>query len=161
MDHHVINSRLLTIVYNNASVFSGDGRVKLFSGLLLEKYGFSLLLSWDSNTRSVFMQLLVFKLLRCTRRVLQSQPPQHASLERMRAFEQDRLLLTRQEALLRSVKRQLDEPDAANKHDFDTRLEVYAPRMLEEFDMWMSRYNDDQDDALTHKLSLLAKGPKG
>ncbi len=125
MDHHVINSRLLTIVYNHASVFSGDGRIKLFSGLLLEKYGYALLLSWDGNTRSVFMQLLVFK------------------------------------ALLRSVKRQLDEPDPARKHDFDSRLEVYAPRMLEEFDMWMTRYNDDQEDALTHKLSLLAKGPKG
>ena len=46
MEHHVVTARLLSLVYNFSSVFAGEGRLKLFGGLLIQKYGYMLFLSW-------------------------------------------------------------------------------------------------------------------
>ncbi len=154
MEHHVVTARLLALIYNYSSVFSGDGRVKLFGGLLMGKYGAMLFLSWDVNTRSIFQQILVFRLLRQTRKQLQSQPVANSKI-----FEQDRILLTKQEALIRVIKMQADEKDPAKKRWFDPHWESYVPRAMEEWNTWMTTYQDDPEEMAHHKLQMLAKSP--
>lgn len=172
LDHHVVNARLLSILYNSSSIFTGDGRIKLFSGLLLTKYGPALLLSWDANTRSVFLQLLVFRLLRTSRHQLQSQvsarfcccssahcsQPPSLPADQMRVFEQDRLLLTRLETLLRTIKFQVEHKESPPQ--FDRHLEVYVARMQEEYNLWSTMYNEDEDEAKLHKLSIVSRAPQ-
>ncbi len=154
MEHHVITARLLALIYNYSAVFVGDGRVKLFGGLLLGKYGPMLFLSWDVNTRSIFHQILVFRLLRQTRKQLQSQPVANSKV-----FEQDRILLTKQEALVRIIKNQAEEKDPAKKRWFDPHWESYVPRAMEEWNTWMAVYQDDPEETMNHKLQVLAKSP--
>ncbi len=154
MEHHVITARLLALIYNYSTVFVGDGRVKLFGGLLLGKYGPMLFLSWDVNTRSIFHQILVFRLLRQTRKQLQSQPVANSKV-----FEQDRILLTKQEALVRVIKNQAEEKDPAKKRWFDPHWESYVPRAMEEWNTWMAVYQDDPEETMNHKLQVLAKSP--
>ena len=62
-----------------------------------------LFLSWDANTRSIFYQFLVFKLLRVSRKDLQNGEVQNSKV-----FDQDRMLLTKQEAIVRIIKKQLE-----------------------------------------------------
>lgn len=153
MEHHVVTARLLSLIYNHSQVFTGDGRVKLFGNLLMGKYGYMLFLSWDVNTRSIFQQLLVFKLLRMTRKQLQSPPPTPTP----KVFDQDRLLLSKQEALVRTVKQQAEEKDPSLKREYDPHWETYVPKALEDFNLWMNKYNDNPEEP--HKLQVVAKAP--
>ena len=172
MEHHAVSARLLTLIYNNASVFEGEGRMKVFGNLLIQKYGPQLFLSWDVNTRvcsfcfqchgskillffvlqNIFQQFLVFKLLRHTRKQLQSAPPNPSN----KVFDQDRILLTKQEALIRTIKRQCKEKDASLKCDFDPHLESYYERAIADFEGYMEKYKNDPESDF--KLQVIVKG---
>ena len=159
MEHHVVTGRLLALIYNFSSVFSGEGRMKLFGSLLINKYGHMLFLSWDVNTRSIFHQLLIFKLLRVTRKDLQSPPPLSSpqgatSIQ----FQEDRVLLSKQEALLRGIKRQCEEKQAEKKEIlFAPHWEAYYPRAMEE---WNGFYASYLENAFEHRLQVLQKAPQ-
>lgn len=74
-------------------------------------------------------------------------------------FEQDRLLLTRQEGLLRGIRTQVEEEDASKKRFFDPHLEAYAARALEEWQVWMGQYNAcaSAEEIASHKLAMIQK----
>ncbi len=157
LEHHVITARLLSLLYNFSNVFVGDGRLKVFGNLLIARYGFQLFLSWDVNTRSIYHQILVFRLLRQSRKQLQSQPSVSTV---SKVFEQDRILLTKQEALIRAIKLQTEEKEISKKKSFDPHLEVYATKAMEEWQGWMVTYNDcTVDEVLQHKLQVMVKAP--
>ena len=78
-DHHVAVAKALQLVYTHSDRFVGRNRLALFGDLLLERHFFDLFLHWDDNVRMIFIQLLVFKMLRSKRRSLQSGPSPSSS----------------------------------------------------------------------------------
>ena len=78
-DHHVAVAKALQLVYTHSDRFVGRNRLALFGDLLLERHFFDLFLHWDDNVRMIFIQLLVFKMLRSKRRSLQSGPSSSSS----------------------------------------------------------------------------------
>ena len=66
------------------------------------------------------------------------------------------MLLTKQEALLRSIKQQSEEKDAAHKKIvFDPHWEAYYPRAIEEWNTFYNHYLEHPEDA--HRLQVLQK----
>ena len=74
-DHHQMLSRVLNILYTYAHVFEGAARKLIFGGktsprsqlldLLVRQHFFTLFLHWDENTRQLFHQLLLYKMVFC------------------------------------------------------------------------------------------------
>ena len=63
MDHYLLLTKVLAGLYNVADVFRGKVRAELFGAFLMDKYFYHLFFYWEENTRNIFMQLMLFKLL--------------------------------------------------------------------------------------------------
>ena len=127
-DHHVAVAKALQLVYTHSDRFVGRNRLALFGDLLLEQHFFDLFLHWDDNVRMIFVQLLVFKMLRSKRRLLQNGSAlsaQHHSQQQQQQQKQqqqrqgqddkcsplaiDMLLYVKIEAYMKIVRRALAE----------------------------------------------------
>lgn len=120
-DHHVAVAKALQLVYTHSDRFVGRNRLALFGDLLLEQHFFDLFLHWDENVRMIFIQLLVFKMLRSKRRSLQtassssSSQPQPQQQQQQQQDDKcspraiDMLLFVKIEAYMNIVRRTLAE----------------------------------------------------
>jgi len=72
-DHHVALAKLIQMLYSYSDLFVGRNRLYIFGNLLLDKHFFDLFLHWDDNVRMMFIQLLVFKMLKTKRKVLREE----------------------------------------------------------------------------------------
>lgn len=67
MDHYILLTKVLISLYNTADIFRGKSRLELFGNLLMDKYFYHLFFYWEENTRNIFMQLILFRLLSAKR----------------------------------------------------------------------------------------------
>ena len=111
LDHFNLTAKVLAMLYDCGDVFAGPARIKVFGELLLEKHFYRLFCHWDDNVRSIYCQLLAFRMLQTRRKFL---TPTYAERRQRRvskavAFEHnsrqsvDTIVLAKIEALTRSA----------------------------------------------------------
>ena len=111
LDHFNLTAKLLAMLYDYGDVFAGAARIKVFGELLLEKHFYRLFCHWDDNVRSIYCQILAFRMLQTRRKFL---TPTYAEKRQRRvnkavAFEHnsrqsvDTIILAKIEALTRSA----------------------------------------------------------
>ena len=101
------------------------------------------------NTRSIFHQILIFRLLRHTRKELQGAPRDN------KEFGEDRILFSKQEAMLRAIKAQCDPKDGQKKEiHFDDHWSAYYEKAMED---WNEFYGVYLESPFDHRLQVLQK----
>jgi len=171
-DHHQLLQKVLSLLYNYAEVFEGEARKAVFCELLIKKYFFTLFLHWDDGTRNSFQQIIVFRTIRLKRSLLHAeglinveelatkdlgqkkeptaQPPANLMEEKENFL--DAILFAKIESFVKMVQEQLRD---TKFQKYDKELEIYVPKALSEYKMYMSRYYQWERSGLTEPPKLV------
>jgi len=150
-EHHQLILRLLTLIYKYADIFCDELRRQLFIELLLKKHFFTLFLHWESTVRNAFQQLVVFKMMREKRSLLQKQgffikelasQSIHHDKNNVPSYpsttdEIDGMVFAKVESYIRMLQDQLRDRE---QHLYPSHLEVYVPKSMTEYSIYMSLY---------------------
>ena len=155
-EHHMPVGKIISILFNYHDVWSPEGRSLIYGSLLIQQHGYYFFLHWDTNIRSVFHQLLSFRLTLMRRSDIRNAT---ASSALPASFESDRALLSQQEALVKTVRKH--QPGEANDDSLTILQEAYQERALNEFDMWITKYVEWEQEGSSSlpKLAMVQKQP--